>query len=295
MEDAQVKRDQKEFARRMISENERLNARTSAGKLVYSVGKGVAYYDSALGRMRGGKSRKDLDERDYKKRRVVLDDDNFEYGGQRRITSLVDMCRQVIARDYRIVLRDMAPQHRVHLSAILELISKQIVTVNDDAPVELPFEVYFRAATIFGRDDMPLRRRTYRGLALNDAIELDEIQRINQTWLMSWRETAEKNARRSTPLLIGIESPNCFIAMVDFSRLPFTDGQLWTLRSTIASFVVVMRLSYTSVTDEGVSKIVSVFGHEGGTLCSSIIVTLSCTACLTGRFNIPDSLPEAQT
>jgi hypothetical protein len=107
----------------------------------------------------------------------------------------------------------------------------------------LPFEFWLEFALEFGLD-LPNRFKTYKGLvASGDTEELELIKEYNAEAARNWiREPSV--------------APSFFLAILDLSNdTSFTDADIYKLRNPLSSFLAVLKLDGTSITDVGIGWI----------------------------------------
>ncbi|BGP07693.1 hypothetical protein OF846_002002 [Rhodotorula toruloides] len=228
--------------KREVEEDERQEV-----KYNYSGIAGIAYQDFSLGRSAPVKSRAALDAQTYGARRrrqastssVLLDS----------LPRLAECCVSVIVDSYgETGLFDTldAAKHREVVPRLLELLEHSLEA--DNAP--LPYQVWLDIASRLG-PDTPKRRRTYRGLVVSDADELDVLKDLNIEAIQRFLQDSTLHSASSAPA-----PPAFFLAYLDLSGdTSFTDGDIYKLRDPVSHFLSVLRLDGTSVTDGGLEWI----------------------------------------
>lgn len=207
----------------------------------------IAYRDFDLGRSVVPKTRTELDTIAYKNRTIIAP--RRREGG---FVTLRKIARWKVAESFGNdgVLDALDFRHRFHARSMLQEISQQM-------DGRIPFSTWLAFTTRIPLDDIPKNRRTYRGLVLGDAKELESIREANEQSLQRWRE--ETIDLRGEPLPL----PPCFLGILDLSNdQTIRDGDVWKFRSTIAPFLVYLNLSLTQLTDSGISTIAAGYGEE---------------------------------
>ncbi|GAA5964373.1 hypothetical protein JCM3765_006393 [Sporobolomyces pararoseus] len=236
-------KDQRELKRqrqvdKLEREKEYRGKRSS--KLTFSELSGVGYQDFTLGPSGPIKTRTQLDERvysDYRSRVVTKDRPLLP-----SVPSLSDCCLDIIADNYgepsQLVMLDSI-HHRAHVHSLFDRVRR----IRNDEESLLPFEFWLNFALEFGLD-LPDRYKTYRGLVVSsDQAELDAIREYNQE--------AVNNLVRQPEFV-----PPFFLATLDLSNdKSFTDSDVYKLRNPLASFLSVLKLDNTSITDGGIAWI----------------------------------------
>ncbi|BGP24294.1 proteophosphoglycan ppg4 [Rhodotorula toruloides] len=229
-----VRREQEEDERQEVKYN-------------YSGITGIAYQDFSLGRSAPVKSRAAVDAQTYAARRrrqastspALLDS----------LPRLAECCVSVIVESYgETALFDSldATKHREVVPRLLELLEQSLEA--DNAP--LPYQVWLDIASRLGVDT-PKRRRTYRGLVVSDADELDVLKDLNVEAIQRFLQDSMFQSASSAP-----SPPAFFLAYLDLSGdTTFTDGDIYKLRDPVSHFLSVLRLDGTSVTDGGLEWI----------------------------------------
>ncbi|BGP31711.1 hypothetical protein JCM10296v2_003485 [Rhodotorula toruloides] len=214
-------------------------------KYNYSGIAGIAYQDFSLGRSAPVKSRAALDAQTYAARRrrqasissALLDS----------LPRLAECCVSVIVDSYgETGLFDAldATKHREVVPRLLELLEHSL----ENAP--LPYQVWLDIASRLG-PETPKRRRTYRGLVVSDADELDVLKDLDVEAVQRFLQDSTFRSFSSGPA-----PPAFFLAYLDLSGdTTFTDGDIYKLRDPVSHFLSVLRLDGTSVTDGGLEWI----------------------------------------
>lgn len=207
---------------------------------------GIGYRDFALGPSKPSKTRTQLDQLAYSNKRLPSSSTSTS------VPSLQSICISRVADGFGTPaawnhLDRYA--HLPHVPALLEAVLARI-----EGPL-LPFDVWRRFAMVFG-DDLPSRRRTYRGLCLADEAEIDWIKEENELAVQEWA-SAGPRARELAP------APSYFLAILDLAHdVRFSDQDLSKLRR-VAPLLVVLKLDYTRVSDDGVAWIARLASQDG--------------------------------
>lgn len=190
--------------------------------------------DFTLGPSKPSKSRSQLDQLAYDNRRTPARPPSSS------VPSLQSICISRIVDDFG------APgawdrldrfSHLPHVPALLEAVMERVDT--------LPFGVWSRFASVFGQE-LPARRRTYRGLCVSDEMEMAWLKAENEAAVQEWAQAGPRG-RELQP------TPTFFLAALDLAHdTTFTDSDLSKLR-TVAPLLAVLKLDYTRVTDDGLA------------------------------------------
>ncbi|GAA5822536.1 hypothetical protein JCM10212_004238 [Sporobolomyces blumeae] len=229
-------------------ERKLLSVRSS--KMKYSGLSGVGYQDYTLGRSNSIRSRTQIDRKVYEQAREKLrerDGEEVEPARLDSVRSLADCCLEVVAEHYGEsgVFDRLDPvHHRAHVNSLVERVV-DVARRGDEAttsPTTIPYEVWLELAVKVGID-LPGRRKTYRGLVVADVGELEALRDLNEESLQAFvRE----------PSLV----PPFFLASLDLSNdQSFTDSDVYKLREPLSTFLAVLKLDKTSITDVGLNWI----------------------------------------
>lgn len=204
--------------------------------------------DYTLGSSRPFKTRNELDRVVYAERQLPSSS-----APSSTFPSLQSTCISVAADNYG------APgvwsqldrfAHLPHVPALLQAI------LDRAGGALLPFAIWAQFAAVFG-DELPSRRRTYRGLCVADEAEIESLKLENEQSLHEWAQAAPR-AREM------LATPCFFLAVLDLANdVSFGDQDVSKLRK-LAPLLAVLKLDYTRVTDDGLAWIArSAAGKDG--------------------------------
>lgn len=156
-----------------------------------------------------------------------------------RVPSLSAVCIHVVVENYdtKEVLEQFDQRHSLLVPPIVNGVLART------GERQLPFRLWSTLAAYFYLD-LPDSRKTYRGLALEDKNEIAWLSSINEQSVAEWCEEQLHPSPAPPP-------PPCFfLAAVDLKgQTQFGDGEMHRLTAGLASFLVVLRLDGTSVSD----------------------------------------------
>lgn len=218
----------------------RPNLRRSTSALKISQGGNVQFRDYSLGKSVATKSRLELDRIAYSRRKPVM----LDYGCPRAVAvpSLRAICRNSFANSFLApgLLDGLDWRLASEAPAMLD----EICAGSEDRT--LPFLAWLAFAKIV---ELPKNRRTYKGLVLAD---VKEVEILKLSMVPSDVLGLDQTPLSPLPTFIGILDLSCDSTL--------RDGDIWRIRAGIGPFLVVLKLP-PSITDIGVSTIVSGFGH----------------------------------
>ncbi|GAA5965264.1 hypothetical protein JCM21900_006069 [Sporobolomyces salmonicolor] len=235
-----------------VQENlaERLLHRSSG--LTYSSVDGIGYKDFTLGPSGPMRTRTQLDRRAYAAAR------------ERRppsrsldvVPSLASCCVDLAAEHYGDpgIFDQLDPFHHLQhaprlLDRILELMDDQV----------LPFDVWVDFSLRFGLN-LKGKRKTYRGLCVGDREELLSLKELNREAIELWQQ---KYAGRPSPSADTF-APSFFLAVLDLSGdKTFGNDDISKLRDPLSTFLAVLRIDGTNVTDDGIAWIARATSEPG--------------------------------
>lgn len=152
-----------------------------------------------------------------------------------RVASLAAICTHIVAArfDEPEILDGLDQNYSLLVRSLLNAVLAHNAR-------ELPFRVWLAFANQFYLD-LPKSRRTYRGLCVEDKAEIACLAAVNAVSVEEW----------ATALPHHVASPPCFfLAVVDLrGDKSFGDADMWKLTANLASFLVVLQLDGTNVTD----------------------------------------------
>ena len=189
------------------------------------------------------KNRGQLDRRAYAQHRSTLDTNNRPFLDS--VPSLADCCLDLVAENYGEP-GQLDKLDRFHHLAHVKPLFDRVRRIRNDGESRLPFEFWLEFALSFGMD-LPSRWKTYRGLVVSgDQEELDLIGEYNEEAV---RQSIQEPAF----------APSFFLATLDLSNdTTFTDADVYKLRNPLSSFLAVLKLDSTAITDVGVTWIARV-------------------------------------
>ncbi|ORY92511.1 hypothetical protein BCR35DRAFT_297953 [Leucosporidium creatinivorum] len=213
--------------------------------LVMSAIPGIGYRDFALGPSKPSKTRTQLDQLVYSSRRLPSSSTSTV------VPSLQSICISRVADGFGSPAAwDHLDRyaHLPHVPALLQAVLERI-----GGPL-LPFDVWRRFAMVFS-DDLPTRRRTYRGLCVADEAEIDWLKEENELAMQEWASAGPRGRE--------LAAPSYFLAILDLAHdVSFADQDLSKLRR-IAPLLAVLKLDYTRVSDDGVAWIARLASQDG--------------------------------
>ncbi|GAA5940065.1 uncharacterized protein JCM15063_001689 [Sporobolomyces koalae] len=222
-------------------QRERQQLAKRSSKMAYSELNGVGYQDFTLGPSTSTKSRTQLDRGAYAEYRAGLVPQ--ERPQLDRVPSLVECCLDLIAETHGETNQFVAIDRAHHLNHVKPLFDR-VKRTRDDPDALLPFRFWFEFALAFGLD-LPDRYKTYRGLVVSsDTSELEAIAETNAEASRLW------DHQPTEPV------PTFFLATLDLSNdRSFADSDMYKLRNPLSSFLAVLKLDGTRVTDGGIAWI----------------------------------------
>lgn len=143
------------------------------------------------------------------------------------------------------------------LPSLFSAVQRRTLSIEGHAG-HTPFLFWAAICSKFGVD-VPARYRTYRGLVLDDAKELDALEKANEQAKEDWamhlarEEYEEVAARREGKRFSAyvIPCPAFFLTVIDLQGdETFTDNDVSKIRP-VARMLAVLRLDRTQVTDVG--------------------------------------------
>ena len=188
--------------------------------------------DFTLGPSKPTKSRSQLDRLAYEGRRIP------PRPPLSTVPSLQSICISLVADNFGSPgAWDQLDRfaHLPHVPAFIDAILAQVD--------HLPFGVWSRFASVFGQE-LPPRRRTYRGLCVSDDQEIATLKRENEAAVQEWAQATPSARQLQAP-------PTFFLAVLDLAHdTTFSDADLSKLRG-VAPLLAALKLDYTRVTDDG--------------------------------------------
>ncbi|GAA5890432.1 hypothetical protein JCM5296_005046 [Sporobolomyces johnsonii] len=246
-EQEQQQKKRSRLIKRVKRETERYEARSSG--LTYSSVAGIGYKDFTLGPSGPIKTRTQLDRRAY----AAAQERRPPSRSLDVVPSLASCCVDLVAEHYGDpgIFDQLDPFHHLHhaprlLDRILELTDDRV----------LPFDVWVDFSLRFGLD-LEGKRKTYRGLCVGDGEELLSLKKLNGEAIELWeqKKVQDEYAGRPSPSADTF-APSFFLAVLDLSGdKTFGNDDIFKLRDPLSTFLAVLRLDETNVTDDGIAWI----------------------------------------
>lgn len=203
----------------------------------------LSLQDYTLGPSGQIKTRGQLDRRAYAQHRSTLETNDRPFLDS--VPTLADCCLDLVAENYGEP-GQLDKIDRYHHIAHVKPLFDRVRRIRKDEESRLPFEFWLEFAFQFGLD-LPNRWKTYRGLVVTgDQEELELIKDYNEEAVRQW-------------ILEPSFAPSFFLATLDLSNdATFTDADVYKLRNPLSSFLAVLKLDKTAITDIGVTWIARV-------------------------------------
>lgn len=169
------------------------------------------------------------------------------------VPSLSSICVKLFSHNWQQNLNRLQPDHILSAQQLLD-------SIEEVSEGNIPFQVFAKFAATFSH--LPLKRRTFKRVVLEDLKEISWIKELNDEGRDDWRRERERMTtnmnyakRRNRPYIpVEVESPTFFLSTLDLSHSTFLDNHIHKLKP-LSTFLAVLRLDFTNITDSGVSNI----------------------------------------